>query len=111
IQTAAHSFQTREGAGRAYTLIEKSRKETGSLPTDSEGTKLISSQMDAWDNAYRYKKVGEDSYLIISSGVDGEFDTQDDVQFEPGEFVAPPARPTTRQLTVPNSPPTNIPTH
>lgn len=113
VQTAAQSFETGEGAGRAYTLIEKSRQETGSLPDDSIGTELISSQRDAWDNSYRYKKAGEDSFVIISSGSDGEFDTGDDAKFYSEEFRIdrPATRPTTAPIQLPGNPPADIPTH
>ncbi|QCK16565.1 hypothetical protein [Mangrovivirga cuniculi] len=34
---------------------------------------------DSWDNPYRYK-VNEDGFILISAGLDGVFDTKDDIR-------------------------------
>ncbi|HQY88157.1 MAG TPA: DUF4190 domain-containing protein, partial [Tepidisphaeraceae bacterium] len=66
-------FTTMSNAVQASAMIEDSKKENGFLPSDKDGTALISGKQDAWQNSFRYKKTGTETYKIISAGNDGIF--------------------------------------
>jgi hypothetical protein len=66
---------------QAATRIQQYHNQHGSLPSDQKGTQLIQDIDDPWDNAMRYVRNGKRDYVLISSGEDGEFGTQDDMSF------------------------------
>ncbi|MHC4729135.1 MAG: hypothetical protein ACYS6Z_00925, partial [Planctomycetota bacterium] len=64
----------------AHKIIEEHREESGALPSQEDGNRLIEDLEDRWGNALRYEVDGE-TYVIRSAGPDGEFGTADDIHF------------------------------
>ncbi len=80
------------------------RERAGRFPTEEEGLKILFEEadktaaegarygldnmmtVDLWGNEYRYELEG-DSGKIISAGEDGEFETEDDLEFRFGEDI------------------------
>ena len=62
-------------------VVVEYEKEHDQLPTDIAALGLgVSTQIDPWGRAYQYKLVdAEPGFDVISSGSDGEFDTDDDM--------------------------------
>ena len=62
-------------------VVVEYEKEHDELPADIAALGLgVSTQTDPWGNAYQYKLVdAEPGFDIVSSGSDGEFDTDDDM--------------------------------
>ena len=62
-------------------VVVEYEKEHDELPTDIAALGLgVSTKTDPWGRAYQYKLVDADpGFDIVSSGSDGEFDTEDDM--------------------------------
>lgn len=93
----AASAPTLVSQGGANTLVEREarlrmarvahqldiyRQGHGELPQDLDQAGL-GEVTDPWGKPFRYKRVGEDEYLLFSVGQDGEADTKDDVRRDP----------------------------
>jgi hypothetical protein len=59
--------------------LEIYRRSHGELPQDLDQAGL-GEVADPWGKPLRYKRVGEEDYLLFSVGQDGEADTKDDVR-------------------------------
>jgi hypothetical protein len=70
--------ETQTAVEQAAARIETFRAEQGALPDNSDGQALIDDLRDGWDRELRYVPV-EDTYRVVSSGLDGTFDTEDDL--------------------------------
>ena len=72
--------QTREVLDTACVEIESYRQENNHLPEGIEGNKLVLKYEDAFGNAVRYEPEENDKFAIRSAGLDGKFDTSDDLR-------------------------------
>jgi hypothetical protein len=70
--------ETLVAIGEGHTVIEKHRTESGSLPGNEDGNRLIEHLEDGWGNPLSYELDGE-RYVVRSAGPDGEFGTSDDL--------------------------------
>jgi hypothetical protein len=79
---ASHSerIQTVQSINLASAEIERQVSSTRSLPTNSQGTSMISRHRDAWHRTLKYERLGNNRYEIISSGPDKNFGTRDDIK-------------------------------
>ena len=84
--------------------IDDFYSDNGRLPTATQGTSLISTEVDSWGNALRYNisPNSNQDYILTSAGPDGQFDSPDDImQTYTGynSFASPTYRPHLKNLT------------
>ncbi|MEW4565710.1 hypothetical protein AB1K70_24525 [Bremerella sp. JC770] len=72
--------QTRVVLDQACVEIESYRQENNKLPEGIEGNKLVLKFEDAFGNAVRYEPEEDGKFAIRSAGIDGQFDTRDDLR-------------------------------
>ncbi|QDU75182.1 hypothetical protein Pan97_22060 [Bremerella volcania] len=86
--SAVHHYQvevpkieeTRHVLDTACVEIESYRQENNKLPEGIEGNKLVLKFEDAYGNAVRYEPEDDGRFAIRSAGIDGKFDTSDDLR-------------------------------
>ena len=59
--------------------ISEHGKAPESLKQLPRHSKYIANLPDAWGTPIRYRRISGDHFLIISAGIDREFDTSDDI--------------------------------
>lgn len=72
--------KTHDVLNTACVEIETYRQENGNLPEGIEGNKLVLKFEDAFGNSVRYEPEDNGNYGIRSAGLDGKFDTDDDLR-------------------------------
>lgn len=72
--------ETRQVLDTACVEIESYRQENNKLPEGIEGNKLVLQFEDAYGNAVRYEPEEDGKFAIRSAGIDGKFDTSDDLR-------------------------------
>lgn len=72
--------ETRQILDTACVEIETYRQENNQLPEGIEGNKLVLKFEDAYGNAVRYEPEENGKFAIRSAGIDGKFDTRDDLR-------------------------------
>ena len=85
---SVHPIKTKEELSEMHLRAEKWHKKFGRYPTDIN--ELIGNnptrqnwKEDAWNRPYRYLLLNNAKKLqIISSGIDGQFETEDDIKLE-----------------------------
>jgi len=80
IASQSERIQTVQSINLASTEIERHVSRTRSLPTNSQGTSMISRHRDSWHRTLKYERSGTNRYEIISSGPDKQFGTRDDIK-------------------------------
>jgi hypothetical protein len=83
--TIADMTATRTASQKAFRIIDDTRQRQGSLPTDAEGTKMISSLMDPWGTPLAYRR-NADTFSVVSFGKDKVEGTTDDLSFTESEL-------------------------
>ncbi len=81
-----HNRNTVDKIGRIKVLLEREKEFLGDYPVELKqiirGNPINSDLTeDSWGNEFKYQfnKKGK-SYLLVSSGKDGKFDTEDDIK-------------------------------
>lgn len=72
--------ETRQVLDTACVEIESYRQQNNKLPEGIEGNKLVLKFEDAYGNAVRYEPEEDGKFAIRSAGMDGKFDTSDDLR-------------------------------
>lgn len=72
--------ETRQVLDTACVEIESYRQENNKLPEGIEGNKLVLKFEDAYGNSVRYEPEEDGKFAIRSAGIDGQFDTSDDLR-------------------------------
>jgi hypothetical protein len=80
---------TSTAIARAEQALSAEINRKNKLPEGIEGNKIVVKHNDAWGQALRYDRHG-DEYLIRSAGADREFETSDDITSDKNRF---PSRP------------------
>ncbi len=75
-------LQTGKTGFEASQKIFSHKAKNGALPNDEEGNAIVGQFIDGWEKPFRYKKVDDDSFSIISDGPDKQPGTADDVKLD-----------------------------
>lgn len=81
-----HNRNTVDKIGRIKVLLEREKEFLGDYPVELKqiirGNPVNSDlREDSWGNEFKYQfNEKEKSYLLVSSGKDGKFDTEDDIK-------------------------------
>lgn len=78
--SASERARTMSAINMAKSKIQNHALRTKTLPSDNEGTAMIRTHRDAWNNSLKYKREGDHEYQIISAGPDERFGTRDDIK-------------------------------
>jgi len=78
--TASERARTMGAINTAQSKIQSNAARTNRLPGDAEGTSMIRTHRDAWNNTLKYELEDDFEYQIISAGPDERFGTRDDIK-------------------------------
>ena len=78
-QELGHSLETVASLEEGRQEIESYRSENGSYPDAVKGNELVMDIEDGWDRSILYGVEDDGSFVLRSSGEDGEFHTDDDI--------------------------------
>lgn len=81
-ENAGPSAITQISALQANLKIEMHKDANHALPDDAEGNALLKDIKDGWERPFQYKRIDDTHFEIRSAGLDGQFNTADDIKNE-----------------------------